>query len=1120
MASIPTTVRLPAAADPTILHPLDRLRGTVRRYVVLDGLLAAALFVLAWFWAGLALDFGLFKLTTFDWALDAPWGLRAVALGVALLLLVILVTRRVVLRLTRELSYPSLALVLEKRFPAVLGDRLITAVELADVPAAERVGYSGEMVRQTVVEARERVGRVPVDEVFNWRRLRVGLLVLFGAGVLLAAGSYALAATVGRTSAPAEFAWRFADVAAIWAERNLLLRNTPWPRRAHLELVGFDGRELRVGKDAPPPKVRVRAYEWVIADASARAGWRPLRWADLTPEFVGVAVPRSVTLRSEDDWRPADIASAALVGGVGVGTTEKPVATRTLHLDALTVDEVAAEVSASHPETADVFARLDELSADPAMSRTLRRLTVPDAATLSYRGRPTDNTGTPTGAPGTTRGDIKLTREPGGDFTGDVVGLKESVGFVVRAEDFRTEWKDIVLVPPPMLTKLSVAEWKPAYLFHPAPVDPDFPDRTSPEALRGLRQAFAEADLTLTGEKSVWSVPAGTELTLTAIADKPLTRVVALPRAGRLPGAAAGSAVPVEVRPDGDRFTLRFEGTDRIAETSEFELVLTDADGVTSRRGVLLQAAEDLPPTVDVAVDVIRRVGNTYMCTPIARVPFVKDSIVRDDTGLSGVEYRFAVTRLEAQAVTGIQTQALAGVWAAAPALPSLGSAVGPAASVLLMTRLGEGEQKQAAAFPAHPFTRAASGLPKVTLDTLKQALATPPARPDRPDVVREVRFNPDADAFDLSEADDALERRAVSSGRPVRRMLVTESGAVQPRFRVELTVAAIDANVETGPRQGQNLEPLVFLVVSEADLLAEISKDEEVQIARLDDAIRKLAGAADKLARQSDKLLSPAPPPEVVLSARVGADDVIQDVGKARDQTQGIIAEYTRLRREVEANRCNEEPDPTTGLRVSKVARRYDDTVIRPLGGVLTAEFKAAEDALAQFREPLSLEPGRAPDAATVTLARSALQALILKLQMIREQSGKDLSLNKLRDDLRKILENQDQVSKALDRIKRGVQAALFSPKIQPTAPVLLAAGEKRTIKHAVDWNIYDKGELKVKVVVPEGSGLTAPGEITVADDKNEFGFDLTAGTKPGEYAVKVVPEVGEAVEVKVTVK
>src|SRR5947199_13406 len=210
---IPTTRDPKASADPRVLHPLDRLRGTIRRFVVLDGLLAAGLFVVVWFWLALAADYGLFRASGFDWVQDAPWALRALALVAAAAALAAVVVTRIAVRLTREFSYPSLALVLEKRFPGVLGDRLITAVELADV-----------------------------------------------------------------------------------AERDLLLRDTPWPRRAHLEVLDFPADGLRVGKDAPPPKVRVRAYEWVVADRSAKdgtqaIGWRPLRWEEIASRGWAADVP-------------------------------------------------------------------------------------------------------------------------------------------------------------------------------------------------------------------------------------------------------------------------------------------------------------------------------------------------------------------------------------------------------------------------------------------------------------------------------------------------------------------------------------------------------------------------------------------------------------------------------------------------------------------------------------------------------------------------------------------------------------------------------------------------------------------------------------------------------------
>ena len=65
--------------DPRVSHPLDQLRGTSRKYVVIEGLLSAAIFLAAWFALGLVFDFGLFKIATWDWVLDAPTWLRIVA---------------------------------------------------------------------------------------------------------------------------------------------------------------------------------------------------------------------------------------------------------------------------------------------------------------------------------------------------------------------------------------------------------------------------------------------------------------------------------------------------------------------------------------------------------------------------------------------------------------------------------------------------------------------------------------------------------------------------------------------------------------------------------------------------------------------------------------------------------------------------------------------------------------------------------------------------------------------------------------------------------------------------------------------------------------------------------
>ena len=179
-----------------------------------------------------------------------------------------------------------MALVLEKRFPDLLGDRLITAVELSDPEAAREFGYSPMLVRETIREASERVDQVPVNQVFDWRRLfRMGVLVgLLSLGLYaLAAGGFCLARSLGNEGDAMAGVGDFNEVATIWTERNVLLRNTIWPRRAYLEILPFEGAvgleggsadptELRIPQGTQPPPLRVRAWKYIIADGDSRRG--------------------------------------------------------------------------------------------------------------------------------------------------------------------------------------------------------------------------------------------------------------------------------------------------------------------------------------------------------------------------------------------------------------------------------------------------------------------------------------------------------------------------------------------------------------------------------------------------------------------------------------------------------------------------------------------------------------------------------------------------------------------------------------------------------------------------------------------------------------------------------
>src|SRR5262249_14803605 len=148
----------------------------------------------------------------------APNSSNAVLVRIVLLAVLVgvvggLVITKVALRWIREFKDSALALVLERRFPRELGDRLITAVELADAKKASGYGYSQAMIEETIRDAVERIDRLPVSGVFNWSRL-VWLWVGVGAvtvGTLLLAAilTCSIGLATGQLTSVGEFPWRF-----------------------------------------------------------------------------------------------------------------------------------------------------------------------------------------------------------------------------------------------------------------------------------------------------------------------------------------------------------------------------------------------------------------------------------------------------------------------------------------------------------------------------------------------------------------------------------------------------------------------------------------------------------------------------------------------------------------------------------------------------------------------------------------------------------------------------------------------------------------------------------------------------------------------------------------------
>jgi hypothetical protein len=623
-----------------------------------------------------------------------------------------------------------------------------------------------------------------------------------------------------------EYLLRFQNIAAIWYERNVLLWNTIWPRQAHLEIVDFpETGELRIGRDAPPPTLRVRATHWLVADHKAFEGWRPLLWHDLKPSLLGndVAIPTM------------------------------PPAWQAWTVDRIetTLDKQETELPANvHLGIRTVIARLQELAEKPQMARRLRNLKVPPEITVYYRGD-------------TVRSEQTFQRHNEQEYTGVLSDLKESVRFTARGRDYSTPYQSITIVPPPSLSKLTRDEEQPAYLFY------RLAGSENAEGLRGKKQLFRDIPVSLSGGTSRIDVPLGTSLVLKGESDKPLTppggSKLAKGPGVRLHAREGSGPVKAQIHQMGEKeFAIRF---DSITTPLDFDLQLVDTDNVTGMRHVVIKPTDDASPDVDVIVEVLRKTNQGYLASPAAKIPI--SGKVRDDHGLAKAEYRYHLASLDLQAaalgpvVSLIQFPPRGGLDLFAPAYFCY---------VMALTRsLGDESSRPATVVPLTTFTRRLRETESdaVKLAELDKRLSTAPAHK----LVRELTLDPEEEYLDL---------------QPLG-LKVTDDSQLQPRYRLRLEIAAADGNVETGPGTGTSKEKFTVQLVSENELLGEIAKEEESLHVKLEDAVNKLKEGRTKLEQvlqelptlKGDEFSPVTRRAEEVQEAVVRSWDVTQEVFK-----------------------------------------------------------------------------------------------------------------------------------------------------------------------------------------------------------------------------------------------
>jgi hypothetical protein len=226
-----------------LLAPLARLRRRARLYLAVQGIAAVALWLVALVAFQLLLDRWL------RFSLDQ----RAV-LGVCLLLAIGSgVFRRLLRPLQNPLTDRILAAAVDRRNPH-LADRITTAVELSADPGDAEFN-SPELVCHVIREACAQSDEAAFLGVLDHRRARrrgrdLALLLAVMAGAWIVA--------------PATM--------STWFERNVLLRETPWPQATYIVPVGFDA--LRKRRGARGDELVIVADSRGVVPRSATLHWR------------------------------------------------------------------------------------------------------------------------------------------------------------------------------------------------------------------------------------------------------------------------------------------------------------------------------------------------------------------------------------------------------------------------------------------------------------------------------------------------------------------------------------------------------------------------------------------------------------------------------------------------------------------------------------------------------------------------------------------------------------------------------------------------------------------------------------------------------------------------------
>ena len=256
-----------------------------------------------------------------------------------------------------------------------------------------------------------------------------------------------------------------------------------------------------------------------------------------------------------------------------------------------------------------------------------------------------------------------------------------------------------------------------------------------------------------------------------------------------------------------------------------------------------------------------------------------------------------------------------------------------------------------------------------------------------------------------------------------------------QQHYYLQVAVEAIDNNVETGKHLGANGRELLgnkktnrngyvgFLVISENELLTQISLEEETIAEKLKEAKEKVDAGIVSLKDQMGKVADPKADMENVL---IRMNDIRTALGTAGNVIRDSSKAYDNILREMEVNRVKGDRVKKISERIAGplknivVADRIDDPA-NPQTGSLDYAEAAVQNAqqIAEDDVNLKREPNYAAHRETMTEADRKLRKLSFDLNHVLDAMSEGLVESKLVAILADIERLEDQRAKMLEHIR-----------------------------------------------------------------------------------------------------